>query len=321
MNASLTAAKGASATGARKPNVLVVEDSATMRAVLRKHLRQNGFTVVEAYDGEEAMLRCREVAPDVVLLDVEMPKMNGYEVIAALKADEQLEIIPVVFLTGRETVEDVARGLRLGAHDYLRKPFEEIELVARVSAAARMKGLQDELRRRHAELLEVSRTDALTGLFNRRHLEEQLPALSSSASRHGQAMAAVMVDIDHFKKVNDTYGHAGGDVVLQVVAQRLQSRLRLEDRLARWGGEEFLLVLPQTDAEGALILAESLRVRVATAPIEVGGLAVKVTVSLGCAVTLDRDYEKLIRQADTALYEAKHGGRNTVRLFAGPDGA
>jgi diguanylate cyclase (GGDEF)-like protein len=299
---------------AENPTVLVVEDSPTARAVLRKSLVAHGFAVTEAFDGEEALSQARATTFDVILLDVEMPKLDGYQVISELKADPELQSIPVVFLTGRETVEDVAKGLRLGAHDYLRKPFEEIELVARVRAAARMKSLQDELRQRHAALLEISRRDGLTGLFNRRYLEEQLFVMASSAARHGQSLAAIMVDIDHFKRVNDTHGHAAGDAVLCAVAERLRTRLRLEDLIGRWGGEEFLILLAQTEAAEAATLAEALRQRVGSSPIEAGGAKVTVTVSLGCAAALDRDFEKLIRRADAALYEAKSAGRNAVRM-------
>jgi diguanylate cyclase (GGDEF)-like protein len=202
----------------------------------------------------------------------------------------------------------------MGAHDYLRKPFEELELIARVSAAARMKLVQDELRQRNLELVEASRTDSLTGLLNRRYLEEQLPLLSSSAARHGQPLAALMIDIDHFKPVNDTHGHAGGDAVLRAVAQRLRVRLRMEDMLGRWGGEEFLVLAAQTDLEGAAALAESLRLRVATSAVQLGTVAVPITVSVGCASVEDRDYESLIRRADEALYAAKSAGRNCVRV-------
>jgi diguanylate cyclase (GGDEF)-like protein len=295
--------------------VLVVEDSPTVRALVARQLANSGFHVTEACDGQEAIEHCRRSAPDIVLLDVEMPKMDGYEVIKAMKSDPELENIPVVFLTGRETVEDVAKGLRLGAHDYLRKPFEEIELLARLSAAGRMKALQDELRRRHQQLLEVSRRDGLTGLFNRRFVEEQLPGLASSAARHQQPLAAVMLDIDHFKKINDTYGHAEGDLVLCEVADRMRSRLRLEDVLGRWGGEEFLIVLAQTNLHGAGVLAESIRQRVSDQPISISGTDIRVTVSLGCAASVQRDWEALLRKADQALYEAKAAGRNCVRLI------
>lgn len=300
--------------GAHRPVVLLVEDSATARAVVRRCLDRHGFEVIEANDGEEALSKCRASLPDVVLLDIEMPKMNGYQVIGALKADPQVRSIPVVFLTGRDAVEDVAEGLRLGGHDYLRKPFEEIELLARISAAARLKSLQDELAARHEQLLEVSRRDVLTGLHNRRYLEEQLTPMASSALRHQQPLSAVMVDIDHFKTVNDTYGHPAGDAVLSEIAERMRAILRVEDALGRWGGEEFLVLLPQTDSAGAGALSERLRLAVARTPFDVGSALVPVTISLGYATTLRRDGPRLVRRADAALYQAKAGGRDRAQV-------
>ena len=158
----------------RPTRVLIAEDSLVIRRLLRRQLEEHDYDVIETVDGEDALRAVREEAPDVVLLDVEMPKLDGHAVLTAMQADPDLPPIPVVFITARATTEDVVEGLRLGAHDYLRKPFEPAELVARVSAAARVKRLQDELRRANAELEAVSRTDVLTGLPNRRHLLEHL---------------------------------------------------------------------------------------------------------------------------------------------------
>jgi len=219
--------------------VLIAEDSLVIRAVLREDLEAQGYTVVEAADGEEALTASRVERPDVVLLDIEMPGLDGYQVLAALKADEALAEIPVVFLTGRTNTEDIVEGLRLGAHDYLKKPFEASELIARVAAAARVKMLQDELHARNVELDLVSRVDMLTQLHNRRHVEERLHELSAWSRRNGQVLSVLMLDIDHFKLVNDTVGHAGGDDVLREFAARLRRELRTEDVCGRWGGEEF----------------------------------------------------------------------------------
>ena len=292
--------------------ILVADDSLVIRSVLRKQLQDQGHVVVEAVDGEDALRVCREELPDVILLDVEMPKLDGHAVLTALRGHDSTTHIPVVFLTGRATTEDVVEGLRLGAHDYLRKPFEPSELLARVSAALRVKRLQDELRIRNIELEAASRTDALTGLPNRRHLQEQLIAAASAARRHGHPVAALMVDVDHFKSVNDRLGHAGGDHVLRRIALCLATACRAEDVAGRWGGEEFLVVAPATDANGAAVLAERIRARAAAEAITMdGGQQVSVTVSIGVASGIG-DMDAMVREADAALYEAKASGRNRV---------
>jgi two-component system cell cycle response regulator len=291
--------------------ILVAEDSGVVRAVLRKHLEEQGYAVTEAEDGEAALAACRAGAPDAVLLDVEMPGLDGHQVLLAMKSDPGLTDIPVVFLTGRTETADVVEGLALGAHDYLRKPFEASELIARVSAAVRVKALQDELRRRNAALDAISRTDPLTAIPNRRHVEEQLRALVSAADRHHRDLAALMCDIDHFKRVNDTVGHAGGDAVLRAFTSRVQHLLREEDVCGRWGGEEFLVLLPDTDLDGALALGERVCKHVAAEPLPVGDdQFLAVTVSIGCAAADGADPEDLVQRADRALYAAKEAGRN-----------
>ena len=295
-------------SGAR---IVIADDSLVVRTLLRRQLEEHGHVVVEAVDGEDALRVCREELPDVVLLDVEMPKLDGHGVLAALRADPALADTPVVFLTARTTTEDVVEGLRLGAHDYLRKPFEPAELLARVSAAYRVKSLQDELRQRNAELDAMSRTDALTGLPNRRHLQEHLVATGSAARRHGQHVGILMVDVDHFKRVNDKVGHDGGDRVLRAVASRVSAACRTEDVAGRWGGEEFLIVAPLTDREGVESLGERVRSGVAASPVQVGAEHLDVTVSVGAA-SGDGDIDVLVRQADAALYEAKAAGRDRV---------
>jgi two-component system, cell cycle response regulator len=300
--------------------VLVVEDSAVIRALVRRMLVAGGHTVVEAAGGAAALTVCREQQPDVVLLDVEMPEMSGWDVLAAMKADPDLRDVPVVFLTGRSDTTDMVDGLRLGAHDYLRKPCEPTELLARVQAAARVKRLQDELRQRNEDLDRISRTDVLTGLHNRRHVEEYLAKLTSLARRNVEPMAVLVIDIDHFKSVNDTYGHDAGDAVLREVASRMLGSIRFEDMVGRWGGEEFLVVLPNTADQGAAELAERLRQVVADTPCRLtDGDAVQVTISVGCAASLIDDAGRLVRSADAAMYEAKQTGRNRVVVAASDD--
>jgi two-component system cell cycle response regulator len=303
--------------GADAPVVLVAEDSRTLRSILRGQLREHGYRVVEAHDGAEAVTVCRQERPDVVLLDVEMPLMDGHLVLASIKRDPALVDVPVVFVTARVTTEDVVQGLDLGAHDYLRKPFEPSELLARVHAALRTKRLQDELRVRNAELDQVSRTDALTGLHNRRHLEERLAEYVSLLKRHGGELGVVLLDVDRFKRVNDEHGHAAGDAVLRILAGRVRESLRAEDVPGRWGGEEFLVLLPATGIDGTASVAERVRHSVARDPFQLSGIELAVTVSVGAAAGVEDGWEGLVRRADTCMYAAKEGGRNRVEVDHG----
>jgi two-component system, cell cycle response regulator len=296
----------------RAPVVLVAEDSLVIRAVLAEQLTSRGYRVVEADDGEQAVAVFRRERPDVVLLDVEMPRLDGHEVLASLKHDPELADVPVVFVTSRVTTEDVVEGLRLGAHDYLRKPFEPSELLARVNAAVRIKSLQDELRLRNAELELASRTDALTGLPNRRHLEERLRRLAEP----GQELSVLLLDVDRFKRVNDEHGHAAGDEVLRAIAGRLRGAARAGDLAGRWGGEEFLVVLPATGPAEAAALGERARAAIAVSPVPLEPDSLWVTASVGVASGVDDGWEGLVRRADIGLYAAKEGGRD--RVVAGP---
>lgn len=292
--------------------VLIADDSLVIRAVVRAGLEDEGYRVIEAIDGLAALEQCRRDPPDVILLDVEMPGIDGFQVLRALKSDAELKDIPVVFLTSRSDIDDVVAGLRGGAHDYLKKPFEHVELLARVGSAVHVKKLQDQLRQRNVELDRVSRTDALTGLYNRRHLDEELVRLHYDANRHHDPLCVLLLDIDHFKKINDTFGHPAGDLVLRAFANRLRAELRRSDIAGRWGGEEFLIIMPRTDLRGALEVAERLRRAIAVAPLVTGGESIGATVSGGCAISRGEDPDALLQSVDTCLYEAKASGRNRI---------
>ncbi|HEY4331144.1 MAG TPA: diguanylate cyclase [Ilumatobacteraceae bacterium] len=293
--------------------IVVAEDSLVVRSILCGQLEDEGYEVIEAADGFGALAECEDAHPDAILLDIEMPGLDGHQVLARLKADPALSDIPVVFLTGRTSTADMVAGLRAGAHDYLKKPFEPAELIARISGAVRIKRLQDELRMRNEELDRLSRVDPLTGIFNRRHIDEQLERQASSALRHRQSLAVLMLDIDHFKRINDSEGHPGGDIVIREIAVRLSRVLRAEDFVGRWGGEEFVVLAPQTDLGGAQALAERARHAIATPPFTVHGHEIDVTVSVGCAAGLEVG-SALVKRADDAMYRSKADGRNRVSL-------
>ncbi|MET0769697.1 MAG: diguanylate cyclase [Solirubrobacteraceae bacterium] len=294
--------------------VLVADDSAVVRKVLSDRLGEQGWEVREAADGAAALELAAAEPPQTVLLDIEMPRLNGFQVLAAFKAEPSLRDVPVIFLTARDSSEQVADGLRRGAHDYLRKPFETAELVARLIVAQRTRALRDDLRARNEELQRLATTDVLTGLYNRRFMTDHLESLVSRSARHGSPLSAVLLDVDHFKALNDGHGHAAGDEALRQVAERLRGRLRREDVAGRWGGEEFLVLLPDTDGSRALLAAEALRTALAAAPLALGDEAVDVRISAGVAEWSDESADALLRRADAALYDAKDAGRDAVRL-------
>ena len=297
--------------------VLVGEDSAVVREVLRWHLESDGFRLAECADGVEALELAAQLRPDVILLGVELATLDGLTVLARMKQQPDLADIPVVFVTARTTTDDLVEGLRLGAHDYLFKPFEPAEVVARVRSAARVSRLQDALRRRNAELERISRSDPLTGLPNRRDIDEHLASMLAAGRRHGDTLGVAMIDIDHFKSINDTYGHAAGDAVLQQVAQRLRLAARQEDLVGRWGGEEFIVLLPRCDAARVFDVSDRVRRTVAATPVDLPeGGSLTVTVSIGCTPGLDDD---VVERADSALYTAKEEGRNRTIALPVPE--
>ena len=299
--------------------VLVADDSATVRALVGVELEAAGYDVVEAEHGARALEIVRAGGVDVVLLDVEMPVLDGHATIQQLKADPATADLPVVFLTARSEGDDIVEALRLGAQDYLRKPPSTAELLARVRAALEVGRLRAELARRTEELDRMSRTDHLTGLFNRRHLDEAMQATAAASRRHAVPFTVLILDVDHFKRVNDTVGHAAGDEVLQRVAERLTAALRTEDLAGRWGGEEFLVVAPHTDLGGGHVLAERLRAVVGATSVQTSAGPLSVSVSIGgavCPADQAADVEDLLRTADARLYEAKAAGRDRAVVTA-----
>jgi diguanylate cyclase (GGDEF)-like protein len=296
----------------QEARILVAEDSALLRRMLGDVLRTQGWTVLEARDGQTALTAAREEQPHVLLLAREMQGLDGMAVLDALRDDAHTKMMPVVFVTGHTDAAELAEGLERGAHDYVRKPVDPIELVARIRTALRLRALRDELAARNAELEQLARTDVLTGLANRRHGDDVLRQTIAAARRHSRDLCAVLVDIDRFKSVNDGHGHAAGDAVLRAVAARLAGGLREEDLASRWGGEEFLLLLP--DAADATVVCERLRAAIADTPIRVDDtVALTVTASFGWAGWGGGETaETLVARADTALYAAKDGGRDRV---------
>jgi two-component system, cell cycle response regulator len=288
--------------------VLVVDDSDTVRALVAMVLADAGHDVDEAADGLRALELARAAPPDVVLLDLQMPVLDGWGVLAALRADPELAEVPVVVLTQADDPGSVATALDRGADDHLRKPFDPVELLARVRAAGRTGQLVAQLRQLNVQLDRVARTDALTGLANRREVDRRLRDPASGAA------TVLLLDVDHFKAVNDGHGHAAGDAVLRAVADRLRAAVRDADVIGRWGGEEFVVLLRGAVLADGVAVAERVLAAVrAPLPPDVGPAA--VTASIGVAQHVAGQpggVEAALRRADDALYRAKAAGRDRV---------
>jgi len=312
-----------------KKRILVVDDHEDNIEVLRARLEARGYDVRGAADGQEALDTVAGWIPDVVLLDVMMPGMDGLEVVRRLKANDGLPFIPVIMQTALDSTERMVAGLEAGADDYVAKPINFAELEARVKSLLRIKKLQEDLGERERQLsemndklLHISLTDGLTGVDNRRSLEERLHEMFEHSLRLHEPIAVLMCDIDHFKKVNDTYGHAAGDEVLKQFARILKSEAREIDRVGRYGGEEFLLLLPGTVLDAAVTFAERLRISVDANTFSFEGGTLKKTVSFGVAAFPHprvAGLEALLKAADDALYVAKELGRNRVVRFDSSD--
>jgi len=301
--------------------VLVIDDSATIRDQVIRTLKEVGLfeNYLEARDGLEGFKTLIDSKADLVICDVDMPRMDGFKFLQLVESRPELLGVPIIMLTGMMDFDSKIRGLEQGASDYLTKPFDVGELVARVKVQLKIKSLQDELKKANELLKRLTNIDHLTNLFNRRYLAEILDGEFFRARRNKEELSLIIFDIDYFKKVNDTFGHQNGDLVLSAVAQLAQRQLRAYDSAARYGGEEFVLVIPGTGLAGAVMAAERLRQAVLEhsfpAPME----DLTVTISLGVATYPSPNVDSvdaLFRRADEALYRAKQNGRNRVEVMA-----
>lgn len=305
--------------------ILLAEDSGLVRKIVQSALSAWGYDVVVAEDGEQAWRVLQEPdSPSLALLDWMMPGLDGLEVCKRVRAAGRETYIYIILLTGKDQQPDIVRGLAAGADDYLKKPFDHGELQARIKSGRRVVELQAELIAAREALREQATTDPLTGVANRRTILETLGRELERSRRVRNTCAVVFVDLDHFKRVNDTYGHATGDAVLRHAASTMRSILRPYDLLGRYGGEEFVVVLPGCDAAGAVAAAERLRASIAAASLTVGETTLHVTCSLGVAIGgtgSDRDRDGLLAMADGALYDAKRAGRDRVVVAQASDSA
>jgi two-component system cell cycle response regulator len=323
------AAPAPKAGPSQKSRILIVDDHEDNIEVLRVRLDSWGYETAAAYNGAEALAYVDQTPPDLILLDVMMPEMDGNEVARRIKANKALPFIPIIMQTALDSTEDKVEGLEAGADDYITKPIDFAELRARLRSMLRIKGLQEALEEREKELLEVnkkltymSQTDGLTGLDNRRHLNERIEEMFQHAQRLNEPFSCVMCDLDKFKSVNDTYGHQAGDEVLKQLSAILKEEAREIDRVGRYGGEEFMLLLPGTVLDAAVTFAERVRKRIEGHTFTFDGGTLQRTASFGVSGWPHPQIDQcdgLVRAADDALYVAKETGRNRVIRFDGED--
>ena len=309
--------------------ILVVDDHEDNIEVLRVRLESWGYGTDACYNGHDALAYVEKTPPDLILLDVMMPEISGIEVARRIKGNKALPFIPIIMQTALDSTEDKVEGLEAGADDYITKPIDFAELKARLRSMLRIKRLQEALEEREKELLEVnerlrfmSQTDALTGLDNRRHLNERIDEMFQHAQRLSEPFSLVMCDLDKFKSVNDTYGHQAGDEVLKQLAKILKDEAREIDRVGRYGGEEFMLLLPGTVLDAAVTFAERVRKRIEGHTFTFDGGTLQRTASFGVSgwphPSIDAS-DALVRTADDALYVAKETGRNRVIRYDGDE--
>lgn len=299
-------------------HVLVAEDDAMFRKILSTWLERWGYEVTLAEDGAKAweILQC-EPAPQMLILDWMMPGINGVELCDLIRQRERSPYQYILLVTAMDDKQDLIRGLEAGADDYLPKPFDKNELRARMRTGGRILSLQDEQIKIRAQLEFQATHDALTGIWNRSAILNLLSREFHRKARSRGASGVLMLDLDHFKRVNDTYGHLAGDAVLREVGLRMQATLRSYDLVGRYGGEEFLIVLPDCTTDEVQRCAERIRSAVSREPIQAEGSLIAATISIG-GVVMDHSYPSatdVLRSADAGLYKAKDQGRDRVVLM------
>jgi len=301
--------------------ILIVEDELIFRRMVKKYLLEAGHDIVEAEDGQSAWELFQHEPFQLVITDWVMPRLSGPELVHKIRTSGEKNYTYIIMLTAMDDKDNVVVGLESGADEYLTKPFNSKELVARVASGMRILKLEEQLMQAHQQMEILAMRDGLTGLLNRRAIEEYAEAEFNLTLRKERVLSVIMLDIDHFKNINDRFGHNCGDHTLQQVAKILKEDLRIYDRIGRWGGEEFILILPDTQLMDAAKVAERIRARTAEMEMSLeNGEEFSVQISLGIASTASQfsSLTKLIDAADQALYQAKQTGRNRVCIFEPP---
>lgn len=281
--------------------ILIVDDNEKTRTMLKRHLKKEKYEIFEAKDGFEALKIVETDTPGVILLDIMMPEISGMDVCRRIRARHDSDLFHIIMLTGVATAESKVSGLDMGADDYVTKPFDIVELLARVRV-----GFRSVANRKLAII------DNLTQVYNRNFFTAYLEKAIKQAYRYNHDLSLILTDIDHFKKVNDTHGHLAGDNILTEMGALLKKFCRVSDLAVRWGGEEFIIVMPETNIAGGTVLAEKIREGVAAHdfPVVPG-----ITASFGVATLKKEGMARLLKDADEALYAAKENGRNQVVTY------
>jgi len=299
--------------------LLIADDSLVSRHLLDSTLKKWGYDVRTVADGTEAWNQLQaEDAPDLAILDWVMPGLTGPEVCKLVRQQEREKYTYLILLTSKSLKEDLIEGMESGADDYVTKPFDQHELQVRLRAGIRILELQAELMAAREELREQATKDPLTKLWNRRHILEVLDRELARIQRHDTSLGVIMLDLDHFKAINDTYGHLTGDEVLRETARRLRAAVRQYDSVGRYGGEEFLVVMPGCGGSDIENQSERLRLSLCQTPMKIGDLELNVTGSFGATFALPAyraNQQDLVKVADEALYRAKRAGRNRVHTI------
>jgi two-component system cell cycle response regulator len=291
--------------------ILVIEDHPDQRDLLSIVLRREGYRVITAANGVEALEKLRAEHVHIALSDIMMPKMDGFELIKTIRSDAELKSLYLILITARIQEGDRVRGLDLGADDYITKPFSFSELLARIRVGSRVIQYQQHLEYQ-------TQTDSLTGLYNRRAFEKKMTDEFERSSRYNHPLSLLILDIDNFKVINDTYGHNGGDAALVKISEILRTTTRQSDFPSRFGGEEFVLILPETDHGNAILAAEKVLAEIRSSVFSTNNGYFTLTVSVGISSTSLHTYgnaNQMIEDADRALYSAKHNGKDRIEVF------
>ncbi len=305
----------------RKYKVLVVDDSPVYRKLVERVLSSEAYALLSARDGAEARRLYEEHSPCIVITDWILPDFSGLELCQRIRSDQTRPYTYIIVMTSNKEKDSVVKGLEAGADDYLTKPFDPGEMLARIGVGRRIIDLNRELAAKSLKLEEAARTDPLTGLPNRRAIEEWAARQLRGATRHGFPVWVAVGDIDNFKSINDSFGHDAGDIVLKTFADVLKKNTRASDICGRLGGDEFLLVITHVEGEHVDMTVNRFREQFAALSFPLQGQSVRVTASFGVSGVQSKstqEFSSLVRKADQMLYEAKRAGRNLVRVSLPP---